>query len=378
MNANTIICKHCSREVITGGTALPNICLFCEEPIEAVDAESFVCDFTDCFIIPFPEGNPSQTISHNIFKWLVEKSEAPDDILENCTFNGIYGIYLPIWHLSGSFKAHWNASCGYYKTEEYTAYETTYENGKSKKVKVTKTRTITNWKPASGKVIGDFFNCGIDTDLFDDEMLQFCEATSLDINKIISFNVMHIEGYRLLSFRSDYPNNVYEARIKSKIQKSIERKVSSAIPGDTRKDENWDSDIELKTSRPIYHPFWLAHYDHMGYSYLIMIDGTNNHRIGGAYPIEDAKSRKSPYNKSFIPFWASIATFATTIAYSHLNTHQYDLDNFIKMFKIFAPILLTTYAYGFFRNVMIRKKKRKFRESSLNKAIRENVFIYGN
>src|SRR5580658_1122152 len=91
-----------------------------------------------------------------VYEHLASGDMTPDQLLEHATFTKKERFYAPAYGFRGDFVAKWTASFGYNRQEEYTAYETRTENGQSYRVPVTKTKTVTDWRPVSGTDTGEF------------------------------------------------------------------------------------------------------------------------------------------------------------------------------------------------------------------------------
>lgn len=97
----------------------------------------------------------------------------PNDIFKASRFDFML-YYVPTYVFSGKYQANWSASFGYDWTHEYTHYNTISDydvytkRSYERLIPERRTKTITNWVPASGVDQGDYWvqvyaGVGVDT-----------------------------------------------------------------------------------------------------------------------------------------------------------------------------------------------------------------------
>ncbi|MDR1658023.1 MAG: hypothetical protein LBT47_10815 [Deltaproteobacteria bacterium] len=149
-----ITCDSCGAQVelVPGQTVLS--CPYCGSAIRLVK-EAAPAPIIFDFVIP-TDGNRNQlrSVARQL---MIAPESAPDDILDKSNFEQEIFWFLPFWLGSGSFVAHWSASFGFDRQETYTDYVTrTDSKGRNYREAVTRTRTVIDWRPASGTATGKF------------------------------------------------------------------------------------------------------------------------------------------------------------------------------------------------------------------------------
>lgn len=366
------LCPRCKNKILHEPTTHPSVCIFCDEQLDEANSKSISLEMST-HIIPFQGIIDPQAISNNVCDWLIENVNTPDDILDNASFGALYGVYIPLWIFYGKYKVNWNASSGYYREETYTEYKTRYEKGKSKRYKETKTRTVTDWKPANGNISGSFIKGGVDDNILENSMLNFCEGVKIDSELMKSFDIMHVSGFRLIPFVHD-AESVYKVRVKSKIDADILRSIKDMIPGDRNKDINWNEEVSKKDTM-VYYPYMIAQYQYDDKGYLAIIDGANYSRIGGDFPMHSDKERKFKYVK--VPYWLSILVYITSILAVTFWKKEIDPGPLATLSMIFVPLIIATYFYAKLKRRSIEKLSKLYRQTSLDRAYNLKLFSFG-
>jgi hypothetical protein len=258
-----IKCPNCAGEVQFDPSMQLSVCIHCGSKFEIEQPKDIMAIAPDG-IVPF---NLTLEQARNIFlNWLIQGNYTPDDILAQYSLKTFSGIYLP-FHLFGklSYRANWSASCGYdrqesytdhetrYRDESYTEYEMNFANGRKEPVTkyrsvpyqeaVTRTRTVTDWRPSSGSITGSYAKQSL---IFAGskqvQVASFCESSPCAKDSIKTFHTGYILGFGLEPFMLP-EKTAYESRVKKDLNKQIDKDVSRDIPGDRQRDISWNADI---------------------------------------------------------------------------------------------------------------------------------------
>jgi hypothetical protein len=286
-----------------------------------------------------------------VYEHLASGDMTPDQLLEHATFTKKERFYAPAYGFRGDFVAKWTASFGYNRQEEYTAYETRTENGQSYRVPVTKTKTVTDWRPVSGTDTGEFAVLAYAGQ-------QLLAATAGAVNLIenqpgheaVTFNPSYTTGIPVETYAVS-ADDAYRDRGNSQVNKIIDHSVHQHAQGDRQKDWHWTTNIN-KTSSTILVPICHAIYEYQGTSYHVWIGGTNASQVVADILPVDA-NRQWAVKYGFLPI--IVATIASSFAVFALG------------YNALVPIgvVLAAVLYGFLRRSAIIEHSRDIRQCLL-------------
>jgi hypothetical protein len=200
-------------------------------------------------------------------------------MLEASTFTEQKFFYVPAYMFTVDYEAHWTASFGYDRTEHYTEYEIRSlgkdSNGKSRgthKVPVTKTKTVTDWRPANGVDSGNFSvstyagNKLVETELNPAKLVDH----AIILGNITDFNPSYMYGFESESFSVSKTSAF--ASLESEISSDIDLRVKKHEKGDHQRDWHWSAKKSYSTST-LYVPIYHAVFDYKGTEYNVWLDG---------------------------------------------------------------------------------------------------------
>ncbi len=238
-----------------------------------------------------------------VYEHLASGDMTPDQLLEHATFTKKERFYTPAYGFRGDFEAKWTASFGYNRREEYTAYETRTENGQSYRVPVTKTRTVTDWRPVSGTDTGAFAVLAY-------AGKQLLETTTGAVSlvekqpdgEVVPFNPSYTTGIPVEPYAAS-ADDAYRDRADSQVNQIIDRSVHQHAQGDRQKDWHWTATIN-KDSFTMLVPLCHAVYEYQGASYHVWLSGTNASRLAAdQLPVDVNRKRAVKYG--FLPILAA-------------------------------------------------------------------------
>jgi len=298
-------------------------------------------------------------------KYLITGMYTPDDIIEATKIIETVRLYIPFYHYEINYQGKWNASSGYDRTEEYTAYETKYENRKSYKVAVKKQRTVTDWSPTNGEVYGSTsINCIASAPFSEENIIDFIDDISIDNSP----DNEQIESSLIISTHFS-ETDIFSKIGKYRLQSHVEHKGREMVPGDHVKDFHCSVKHEITESQLFYKPLWVALCDYKSEKFKIIGDGNDSERLDiiGEKPVD--KERVKKIKSIFVPFKVITALKITfivlTIASKNLHETIYNiLAASAALMVLLFPVLGIT---GVIRKAVIVGKSKKNRSQTLLK-----------
>ncbi len=283
-----------------------------------------------------------------VHEHLASGDMTPDQLLEHATFTKKERFYAPAYEYQGNFVAKWTASFGYNRREEYTVYEKRHEDGQTYTVPVTKTRTVTDWRPASGTDTGDVAVLAYaGTQLLGTTANAVSLVENRSAAEAVSFDPSYTTGIPQEPYATS-DDDAYHDRAESQINKIIDRSVRQHAQGDLQKDWHWTANIN-KNASTILIPICHAVYEYQGKSYHVWVSGTNASRlVADELPVD--LSRKNSVNYGFLPL--AVSAIASAFAVFSLGYNA----------VLPVCVVLAALLYGFLRKNAIINHSRNVRQ----------------
>jgi len=127
-------------------------------------------------------------------EWLAAYKYTPVDLLQPSLLDNVRRVYVPYYSFSVRYSADYSVSIGYHRVEHYTAYETVYENGKSRQVQRTKSCLVTDYHPYKNGIEGGFTEMVPDSTIGGGDFLTFLRETSFERKALVSPSALDDEG----------------------------------------------------------------------------------------------------------------------------------------------------------------------------------------
>lgn len=354
-------CNSCGAEIEYEAGSQSLQCPYCGAKNDIQKAESLLpCQVE--VIIPLKVS--LDDLEKRVYGYMASGNYTPDDMLEATTFTKQECFYVPAFLFRVEYDATWTASFGYDRTEHYTVYESqslgTDSRGHSRgyhQVPVTKTKTVTDWRPANGvdsdsfkvsayagkklfesgcsakngkepivaskknssnwidslasklEALGNKKSSEVDSVTVKDEsglapveLVKYAISQALAQNIITDFNPSFMKGVEGESFNISEPNAY--SNLKSEINANIDQRVEKHGQGDRQKDWHWNAKMSHSTNT-LYVPICHAVFDYQGTEYHVWTDGIGESEIRADKLPEDKGRKKSIY-LGFIPAGAAI------------------------------------------------------------------------
>lgn len=182
------------------------------------------------------------------------------------------GIYVPYWTFDADTKSQYSGQRGkhYYETKTVT------RDGKSKQVKVRKTR----WRHVTGRV-ARFFD---DVLVLASRSLPKKYTDGLepwDLSELEPYQPEYLAGFRAEGYQVELEDGFVQAR--AYMDRVIHRDVKFDIGGDDQRVGHIDTDVQDVTFKHILLPIWMAAYKYRGKTYRFVVNGRTG-RVQGERP----------------------------------------------------------------------------------------------
>ena len=361
-------CDNCGGELVfSPGTQL-STCNFCGSEFNIQNATDTEVEKVDS-ILPFSTSADQFEIA--ALKWLSEGDFTPDDILESSLFNNQVGVYLPMWFFKGRYDGNWSASSGYDRQEEYLD-----KSFDGKKI-VKRTRTVTDWRPSSGRCNGNFkFLATASRDSsVPSSVKDFSHNVEFGRGEMKDFKAEYTQGFSLLKLELD-SGEAWSIHGESQASKYVRSQSRDRIPGDHFKDFYVDAvyDINLKAS--CYVPFWLRNYKYKDSGFHLYMDGTSVLRVDGVRPVDKERESVVGTIKNIRNYGcAGIAVIGIAI-FGYMFSEGMESDQFTAD-QAFIALLVSIAIGGIFyyiqnnRTKTILSDSKKVRQDKLAARIKE-------
>ncbi|ATB70785.1 hypothetical protein SJPD1_2696 [Sulfurospirillum diekertiae] len=310
-----LLCNGCGGEIEyeAGNQSLK--CPYCGAINEIAKPENRVSDHVEKVI---PLTVKKQDLENRVYEYMASGNYTPDDMIEEAKIINRQFFYVPAYKFQVEFEATWTASFGYDRQEHYTEYVSVTKwtgqganrRGYTVQEPQTRTRTVTDWRPANGTDTGVFFvaeyagNKLHESELRPTDLVKF---TAIE-GKMTDFNPSFLQGVETENFCISESNSF--ASLKNETNSIIERSVKNHGQGDRQKDWHWSATMS-HSSKTVYVPICHAVFDYKGAEYQVWIDGIgSNEIIADALP-EDKEKKQEVY-KGFIPVIVGLSSLIAT------------------------------------------------------------------
>jgi Zn finger protein HypA/HybF involved in hydrogenase expression len=226
------------------------------------------------FIIPFKE--TLEDCRGRVDEWLGSNWLTPRKLRQMAGLGTFTAIYLPFWTFDARTSASWRAQVGYDRTERY------YSNGEWK------TRTVTDWRWESGRVIRLFDDLLVSGTAKIKEGVLACINT-FDMNNLAPYEATYLAGYQAQSY--DTPLETAWETGRSQMREDTRlacRADALDHGGDHIRSFTMQLDFNDESWRHILLPVYLATYDYGEENYQVVVNGETG-AVGGERPVDWTK-----------------------------------------------------------------------------------------
>lgn len=242
------------------------------------------------------------------FSYMTNGDYTPDDMLEASVITKKERLYVPAYIFNVDYDATWTASFGYDRQEQYTDYQTVHRNGRTFKEPVTRTKTVTDWRPQNGRDTG-MLKLAIyagkalkSSALNPDDLVPYAVANG----SVTAFNPSFVKG--IDAEELSLPEAPAFSALKGEVDARIDLSVKSHAQGDRQKDWHWKATTS-RSSATIYVPVCHIAFEYKGHEYHLWVDGVDAGDIRADKLPEDS-DRKLQVKQGFAPVAVAVAGFA--------------------------------------------------------------------
>lgn len=247
----------------------------------------------DCradYIVPFQiERESAIVMTHG---YMMQGVTTPDDLVKEARIEDVKLFYYPAYNITGSYTTHWTASFGYDRQEQYREW-----NSISKKWEM-KTKTVTDWSPASGTVSGNFGYVSPATALVAStgfDVPKEAGAAALEVaactplKNATGFDPHYQIGFTALPYTMS-ADDAWDCHGSSQLETTIGLKVHQNRQGDRQKDWHWSSKKDFDATKRVYVPVAQVKFEYKGESYYCYVNGDDMNVVRGTdLPVDPAK-----------------------------------------------------------------------------------------
>lgn len=346
-------CRGCGSglEYSAGMQALK--CPYCgtitEIPAPAVEQAPEVAD------VVVPLSVERNDLIDSVYQHLASGKYTPDNLLEHAVFSKVERLYVPAYAYTGQFEAEWTATFGYDRTEHYTVFE---KDSQGRSRPVTKTKTVTDWRPVNGTDSGKFAAVGyageklLKSPLAPVTLVEGCAG----LGNLKPYDVSYLTGMEAEAFVGT-DSEVFESRAKSRVNEQVDASVRQHAQGDRQRDWHWTARYD-KTSTSLLVPVCHVVYEYDGKSFHVWTDGTDSSRMAAdALPVDE--QRKRTVLVGFAPAAAAaVALPAIGVTSGSGATSE--------ITSLTAAVVAVAAGYGFWRRHSILGYSQRLRQSLLS------------
>ena len=344
-----LVCIGCGASLEYSATDRALKCPYCSKVTDIPGSEEETPD-TVRAIVPLTVDVTQLTDA--VYRHLASGDMTPDHLLEHASITKKDRFYVPAFRFHGNFDATWTASFGYDRTEHYTEYESRHENGRTVRVPVNKSRTVTDWRPVNGTDTGKFAVFAYAGTRLLGSPLKLTNLVEGEALEAAPYDASYISGFTVEDFQHT-ESNIYSDRGETLVHNVINHSVQRHAQGDRQKDWHWTADIQRKSVTTLV-PVCHAIYEFEGKQYNVWLSGSNTARIvADDLPIDNG--RQHAVNIGYIPFGA--ATLGAAIAIFGMDSS----------WSIPLTAIAVSLLYGILRRKAIVSYSHKIRQALLKR-----------
>jgi hypothetical protein len=292
-------CRGCGARLAYSAADQALKCDYCDTvtPIRQDDEQE---DGAPRLIVPLAVSE--RDVTRAVDTLLASGAYTPDDLLDRAVITRREHFYVPVYVFEGSYDAVWTASFGYDRNEHYTAHETRTENGQTRTVPVTRTRTVTDWVPANGNDAGDFTVTGYAGARLAGKAAELVETGTV-FGRTRAYQSSFTSGVQVEPFQGG-DGDVFAQRARARVDALIERNVKAHGQGTSQRDWHWTARITERTATRVLLPVCHVVYEYGAKAYHVWFDGADVSRQA-ADPLPQDQTRKRSVNLGYVPAVAS-------------------------------------------------------------------------
>ena len=267
-------CPTCGAQVSLPPQVVADRCVFCESPlVAAADAGTDHADRVAPFLLDRAAA-ASKLHAHLQGQWL-----APADVRDADRPDDLRGVLVPFWAHDADARSRWSANVGvyWYRTETY--WVTVTRDGKSVRERRTRQVRETEWFPTSGTHAATYSEQLVSGS----KGLPEAEANALepfDLGNALPYDARLLAGW--VAERPTLDRAHAEAVASQELAALEHGAIARFLPGDTHRNVQNDTRIDVKDVRLVLLPVWIATYRHADEVFRLLVNGQTGEVVGGA------------------------------------------------------------------------------------------------
>ncbi len=269
-----ITCASCGADTLISPATVTATCPFCGSHYVTEPRPS------DRLILPetmMPFRIPEEEAVKAFSDWVKKRYLAPRAFRRGIHRPEPQGVYIPSWTFDAALDTDYNGFGGRRRTVTYTVRV----NGKTQ----TRTRTVTDWYPISGRSHLSFDDIPvIASKSIDRKLLEKVSPYSMKVLHV--YNPAYLAGFLSERYSISLSGGFAEAR--RMMEARMCRHIESSLGYDTYRGMQYFHRFESVRFKHILLPVWIATYRYHEKAYPFMVNGETG-RIAGRAPLSPLK-----------------------------------------------------------------------------------------
>lgn len=260
----TVKCQSCNAISVFDQKRVAQRCDFCGSPA-LIAADDIQAPIRPIGLLPFQVAEP--VVREQMRDWYGSHWFAPNNLKGKALTDTLHGIYLPYWTFDAQAAAQWTAEAGYY-------YYTRNSKGESER--------HVRWEYVSGSLEHFFDDLLVPASEGIHEKLLGQLEPFPTVDKIMPYDPGYLSGWVVEQYQIDLVAAAQSSR--DKMNGALRSMCSSAVPGDTQRNLNVNSEYTGQTFKHILLPVWLLTYNYGTRTFQVTVNGCTG-KIAGEYPL---------------------------------------------------------------------------------------------
>ncbi len=216
----------------------------------------------------------SEQIENALRLYLCQQAYLPSAFVDPKNKHGNVSLFAPIHFFEISFEADWHASFGFDRQEHYTEYVTETYNNVRRTRPVTRTKTVTDWRPAHGTARGSASFTAYAGDMLPTQAIELIENAHPTNITVVDSSTLAV---RVEPFVEN-ADRAYTTQVSRRVDAYIDRDVRSYAQGDRQDNWRWHAKTSY-SSRELFFPIEGVEIGFDGKLYTFWVDGSDTRRI---------------------------------------------------------------------------------------------------
>ncbi|NHZ34521.1 tetratricopeptide repeat protein [Massilia rubra] len=264
---DTLICQGCGARLSYAAGLQALQCDYCDAVTPIAHAAPTAGTAAQRII---PLSVEENALAFGVLRHLAANDLVPDDMVERAVLT-VNCFYMPCFAFTVSYSASWTASFGYNRTEMYTDHVLRHVDGQSRRVPVTKSRTVVDWRPVNGQDANKFLMLAYAGSGLAPAALPLLDRLQ---NMILArpFDAAFASGVETQPYA--LPQHIaYSMHAEARVASVVETCVKGHAQGEQQRDWHWNASTSWEASA-VYVPVGHVVIAYGGKQYNAWVDGT--------------------------------------------------------------------------------------------------------